>query len=333
MKRRDVLKVSAAALAAPLLSPLLSWRTALAQSKYPERPIRLLVPFPPGGVNDAIGRAWADKVRPLLGNVLVENQGGAGGALGTAAVARAPADGHTILLGSSGVMSIHPVATSRPTYDPVRDFAPIAILAITPLCVAVHPSVPVRSLRELIDYAKANPGKLSYGTAGIGTVTHVGGELFKSLTGRGDIVHVPYKGAGPALADLMGGQIPLAFPNLTAQVLSLHRSGKLRLLAVTTARRNGAAPDIPTAEEAGLNDMIAQTLLALYVPARTPQAIVEQIAQAAHKVAADPEYVKQLHASGAEPFPDSTPEKARQGLAEEIARYTPVIKSIGLTLD
>jgi len=328
MKRRDLLKC---AIAAAL--PALACRPASAQSKYPERPIKLLVPFPPGGVNDPVGRAWAEKVKSLLGTVIVENQGGAGGSIGAAAVARAQPDGYTILLGSGGAMFIHPVATIRPTYDPQRDFEPIAILATTGLIIAVHPSLPVHSLKELIDYARANRGKLSYGSAGIGTVNHVGGELFKSLTGTADILHVPYKGAGPALADLLGGQIPLAFPNVTSQVLALHRSGRLRMLAVTTAQRMGAAPDIPTAEEAGLPGMIAQNFMGLYVPARTPRAIIEQLAQATQKVAADADYLKQLNASGAEPFPDSTPEKARRIVADEIARYTPVIKAIGLKLD
>lgn len=305
----------------------------LAQTRYPQRTIRLLVPFPPGGVNDPIGRGWAERVRPHLGNVIVENQGGAGGALGAASVARAQPDGHTILLGSSGVMSINPLASSRPTYDPLRDFKPVAILAVTPLCVAVHPSLPVRTLGELIDYAKTNRGKLSYGTAGVGTVTHIGGELFKVLTGLADIPDVPYKGAGPALADLIGGQIPLAFPNLTAQAISFHRSGKLRMLAVATAQRVSAAADIPTALEAGLAGLIAQNVYGLYVPAQTPDAIIEQIAVATRRVASDPDYLKQLNASGAEVFPDSSPERARQTLTEEIERYTPVIRSIGLKLD
>jgi len=230
-------------------------------------------------------------------------------------------------------MFIYPAAASRPTYDPVRDFKPIAILAVAPLCFVVRPSLPARNLNEFIDYAKANPGKLSYGSTGVGSLPHVGGELFKILVKTPDLTHVPYKGAGPMLTDLMGGQIPFALPALTAQVMSLHRSGKLRMLAVSTARRNDAAPEIPAATESGLPGMVAQNLLGLYVPARTPQAIIEQLAQATRKVAADPDFHKQLSASGAEPFVDSTPEKARQIVADEIARYTPVIKSIGLKLD
>jgi tripartite-type tricarboxylate transporter receptor subunit TctC len=329
MKRRAWLKFGIATWSLAILPS----RHALAQSKYPERPIKLLVPFPPGGVNDPVGRVWADKVKPLLGTVIVDNQGGAGGSVGAAAVARAQPDGYTILLGSGGAMFIRPIASTRPTYDPQRDFEPIAILATTGLIIAVHPSVPVHTLKELIDYARANRGKLSYGTAGIGTVNHVGGELFKSLTGLSDILHVPYKGAGPALADLLGGQIPLAFPNVTSQVLALHRSGKLRMLAVTTSQRMSAAPDIPTAEEAGVPGMVAQNVMGLYLPAHTPPAIIEQLALATRKAAADAEYLKQLSASGAEPFADSTPEKARQIVADEIARYTPVIKAIGLNLD
>ena len=276
MKRRELMRLGAAVLLAPMLLP----RVVAAQSKYPERTIKLLVPFPPGGVNDPVGRIWADKMKPLLGTVVVENQGGAGGALGAGSVARAQPDGYTILLGASGAMFIHPVATSQPTYDPVKDFRPIAILAFAPLCFVVHPSLPVRSLKELIDYAKANPGMLSYGSTGVGSLPHVSGELFKILAKTPDITHVPYKGAGPMLTDLMGGQIPFAYPTLTAQVIALHRSGKLRMLAVSTAHRNDAAPEIPTAAEAGLPGMVAQNVIGLYVPARTPQAIIEQLAQA-----------------------------------------------------
>lgn len=264
MKRREIVRLGAAVLFAPMFFA----RTVAARSKYPERPIKLIVPFPPGGINDPLGRIWAEKVKPMLGTVVVENQGGAGGALGAAAVARARPDGYTILLGGSGAMFIYPAAASRPTYDPVRDFKPIAILAVAPLCFVVRPSLPARNLNEFIDYAKVNPGKLSYGSTGVGSLPHVGGELFKILVTTPDLTHVPYKGAGPMLTDLMGGQIPFALPALTAQVKSLHRSGKLRMLAVSTARRNDAAPEIPAATESGLPGMVAQNLLGLYVPAR-----------------------------------------------------------------
>jgi tripartite-type tricarboxylate transporter receptor subunit TctC len=189
VRRRDVLGLGLAALSARALAP----RAALAQARFPERPVRLVIPFPPGGVYDAVGRPFADRMKATLGTMIVENQGGAGGSLGAATVARAQPDGYTLLLGGIGPLVINPVAASHTPYDPLKDFEPIAILVVTAFSVAVHPSLPVRTLAELIDYANRNPGKLSYGSAGVGSGNHLTGELIKSLTGV-DIVHVPYRG-------------------------------------------------------------------------------------------------------------------------------------------
>ena len=229
MRRRDLLAWSLAAV--PALPMALG--LAAAQEKYPERPIRLVIPFPPGGVYDAVGRPWADRVKSSLGTVVVENIGGAGGSLGAAAVARSPSDGYTILLGGGGALVLTPIASSRPPFDPVRDFEPIALLVTTGLAIVVHPALPAKTLAELIDYAKSNPGKLSYGSAGVGSMNQLTGELFKSLTGTTDIVHVPYKGAGPAITDLISGQIPIATPNVTAQILELHHAVRLRTVSYT----------------------------------------------------------------------------------------------------
>jgi tripartite-type tricarboxylate transporter receptor subunit TctC len=329
MKRRDVLAAALSSLAAPVLGPL----SASAQPKYPERPIRLVIPFPPGGVNDAVGRPWADKMKALLGTVVVENIGGAGGAVGAASVARAQPDGYTLLLGSGGTQVIIPIASHQPQYDPAKAFEPIFILGVTAVCIAVHPSVPVQTLKELIAYAKANPGKLSYGSAGAGTVTHLAGELFKSLIGTPDLVHVPYRGAGLAITDAISGHIPMITPNVTGQVIELHKTGKLRILAVTTADRVSAAPEIPTAVEAGLPGMIAQNFIGLLAPAGTAKPIIEQIAQATRTAMAQRELPELFLASGFEPHIDSSPEKARRFLDEEVARWSPIIKSIGLKLD
>jgi len=328
MRRREVLGLGFAALSA-LFSP--PW--ARAQTKYPERPIRLVIPFPPGGVNDAIGRPWADKMKALLGTIVIENMGGAGGTVGALAVARAQPDGYTLLLGSGGTQVIIPIASSQPQYDPVKAFEPIALLGVTAVCIAVHPSVPVQTLAELVAYAKANPGKLSYGSAGSGTMTHLTGELFKALAGAPDIVHIPYRGAGPALTDAISGHIPMITPNVTGQVLELNRTGKLRILAVTTPTRVAAAPEIPTAIEAGLANMISQNFVALLAPAATPRPIIEQIAQATRAGLSDRELQQLFHAAGFEPRPDSAPEHARAFLDDEVARWSPVIKSINLKLD
>jgi tripartite-type tricarboxylate transporter receptor subunit TctC len=329
VRRREVLGLGLAALSAPLMTPL----RATAQAKYPERPIRLIIPFPPGGVNDAIGRPWADKMKGLLGTVVIENVGGAGGAVGALAVARAQPDGYTLLLGSGGTQVIIPIASSQPQYDPVKAFETISLLGITAVCIAVHPSVPAQTLQELIAFAKANPGKLSYGSAGSGTMTHLTGELFKVLSGTPDIVHIPYRGAGPALTDAISGHIPMITPNVTGQVIELNRSGKLRILAVTTSTRVAAAPDIPTAIEAGLPNMISQNFVALFAPAGTPRPIIEQVAQATRVGLSDRELQDLFHQAAFEPRPDSGPEQARRFLDDEITRWSPIIKAIKLKLD
>src|SRR6266704_4482448 len=231
MRRRDLLALGVAALAARSLT----LQPALAQSKYPDRPIRLVIPFPPGGGYDAVGRPWAEKMKSVLGTVVVENQGGGGSSLGAAAVARARPDGYTILLGGSSTHITEAILKSRPLYDPLKDLEPISNVVVSAFALAVHPGVPARTLREFIDYAKANPGKLSYGHAGVGSIQHLTGELFKSLAGTPEIVQVPYRGTGPLITDLAGGQVPMGMPGVTGQLLELHRSGKMRVLAVTSA--------------------------------------------------------------------------------------------------
>src|SRR5712664_4923180 len=247
--RRQFLHLAASAAVLPTIS-----RIARAQA-YPSRPIRLVIPFPPGGAYDAVGRPWADKMKHLLGTVVVENIGGASGSLGAAAVARAQPDGYTILLGGTLPHVNEALLKSRPLYDPVKDLDPIASVAVNFLCIAVHPAVPAQSLKELIDYAKANPGKLSYGHAGVGSIQHLTGELFKSLAGTPEIVQVPYRGTGPLITDLVSGQVPMGTPGVTGQLIEFHRSGKIRILAVTSPTRLIAAPELPTVAELALPGM------------------------------------------------------------------------------
>jgi len=329
MRRRDILYLGSCGLAAGILPSRPTW----AQSKYPERPIRLVIPFTPGGVNDTIGRPWANKMKSLLGTVVVENIGGAGSSLGAAVVAHAAPDGYTLLQGGAGSHVINPVATDHPLYDPIKDFAPITILGVTGLAIVVNPELPVTRLAELVDYEKANPGKLSYGSAGVGSMTHLTGELLKSLMHAPDIVHIPYKGGGALITDLVGGQIPMIMQSVTGQVIALHRSGKLRMLAVTSPARLVAAPDIPTAVEAGLPGMVSQNFIGLFAPARTPGAIIQQIAQATRTAMADSDFQQAFIASGFEPYVDSSPEKAARFVTDEIARWSPIIKAIGLKLE
>src|SRR5262245_36401847 len=246
--RRQFLHLAAGAAAAAVP------RIARAQV-YPSRPIRLLVPFPPGGAFDFVGRPLADKMKPLVGTVVIENIGGGGSSLGAAAVARAKPDGYTILLGGTQTHVNEALLKSRPLYDTTKDLDPIAGIAANALSIAVHPSVPVQNLKELIAYAKANPGKLAYGHSGVGSIQHLAGELFKSLAGTPDIVQVPYRGTGPLITDLVSGQVPIGTPGVTGQVIEFHRSGKMRVLAVTSPARLEAAPELPTAAELGFADV------------------------------------------------------------------------------
>src|SRR5438270_7011563 len=316
-----ILALSACGLAAPL--------SAFAQSKYPERPIRLVIPFPPGGGYDAVGRPWAERIKPLLGTVIVENQGGGGSSLGAAAVARARPDGYTILLGGSSTHITEAVLKSHPLYDPIKDLEPISNVVVAPFALAIHPAVPARTLQEFIDYAKANPGKLSYGHAGVGSLNHLTGELLKSLTGA-DIVQVPYRGSGPATSDTISGQVAMVTPAVTAGLLELNRTGKLRILAVTSPTRLIGAPDIPTAVEAGIPGMVSQQSIGLFAPSGTPKAIIEQIAQATQRALADAAYQQMLIESGFEPDTGSGPEQYRRFMEHDIARWTPLVKAIGV---
>jgi tripartite-type tricarboxylate transporter receptor subunit TctC len=259
--------------------------------------------------------------------------GGGGASLGAAAVARAQPDGYTLLLGGTLPHVNEALLKSRPLYDPVKDLVPIASVAANSLCIAVHPSLPVQSLKEFVAYAKANPGKLSYGHAGLGSIQHLAGELFKTLAGGLDIVQVPYRGTGPLITDLVGGQIQMGTPGVTRQVIEFHRSGKMRVLAVTSAARLVAAPELPTAAELGFPAMVVRGSIGLLAPAGTPTAIVEQIAQATRTAIAEPAYQQMLLNVGIEPTPDSSPEKFRRSLADDVALWAPVVKALGLKID
>jgi tripartite-type tricarboxylate transporter receptor subunit TctC len=327
MFRRTFLRLTVGAAALPAVS-----RIARAQS-YPARPIRLVVPFPPGGAYDLVGRPLADKLKPLLGTMVIENIGGGGASLGAVAVARAAADGYTVLLGGTQTHVNEALLKSRPLYDPVKALDPIASVAANCLVIAVHPSVPVGTLKELIAYAKANPGKLSYAHAGIGSIQHLTGELFKSLAETPDIVQVPYRGTGPAIADLVSGQVPMGIVGVTGPLLEFHRSGKTRILAVTNPTRLGVAPELPTVAESGLPGLTVTGSIGLLAPAGTPGAIIERIAQATRAAVVEPSYQQLLIEAGIEPTPDSTPDKFRRSLAADVALWTPIVKALGLKID
>jgi len=326
MNRRDVLAAGSAALAAAIGAP----RAARA---YPDRAVRLVVPFSPGGATDVVGRLWAERMKSVLGTVVTENRGGGGGVTGAAEVARAQPDGHTFLFGNTSTQVLIPAVMSHPPYDPLRDFIGIYILCNTPTSIVVHESVPARDLSELIAYAKANPGKLSYGSAGAGTLTNLAGELFKQLIGAPDIVHIPYKGAAPGVTDLASGHIPMMTPNLGGPLIEFHRAGKVRILAVNATARIKAAPDIPTAIEAGLPGMVAGNLNGVFAPAGVPDAIIAEIADATRRMMADAEVQAILVRSGFEPVLDSGPQATRAFVSDELQRWTPIIKAIGFKME
>ena len=324
MKRRDLLSLGLASVSAHVLVP----RFAFAQSAYPAHPIKLIVPFQPGGVVDAVARLWGEKVKPTLGTIVIENQGGGGGVIGAQEVVRAAPDGYTLLLGNTSTQVLTPLLAAKPPYDTEKDFEPITIIAISATSIVVNAAVPAKTLKEFIDYAKANPDKkLSYGSAGANTLTNLTGEMFKHLTGLKDIQHIPYRGAGPGISDLVSGHIPMMTPNVTGQLLELHRAGKVRILAVTSPERLKGAPDIPTAIEAGLPGMITQLFTGVFAPARTPKPIIDKITQATKTAMADAEFRATLIKSGFEPVLDSDSEKTRNYINEELRRWPPVLKA------
>jgi tripartite-type tricarboxylate transporter receptor subunit TctC len=327
LARREFLNLAAGA------GALASGAQSAAAALYPDRPIRLVLPFPPGGVFDIVGRPWADKVKASLGSVFVDNQPGAGGSLAAQLVAHAPADGYTIFLGASSIHLAEMILREHPLLDPMKDLTPVSMVAITCFAIVVNPNVPVHSLGELIAYVKANPGKMNYGSAGTGTMNHLSGELLKSLTGITDLPHVPYRGAGPGMADAMGGQIPIFIAAMTSQVLEFHRTGKLRLLAITNPERIPVAPDIPTAVESGVPGLVSQQVLALFTPAGTAKPIIAQIDDANHRALADPAYRQSLVDAAVIPVPDWTTENFYRFMDADIARWTPLVKKIGVRLD
>ncbi len=317
LKRRDFLQLSAVGLVAALAS-----RSAIAQGSYPDRPIKLVVPRAAGGVVDIIAREWSGKVKGL-GTVYIENMGGAGGVIGATSVARAPADGYTLLVGTTSELVISPLLSKLP-YDPVTSFEPIAIMCDSPAAIVVHPSVPVSNLKELVAYARQHKN-LNYGSAGAGTVSNLAGELFKQVAELPDIVHVPYKGGAPAVSDAIAGQIPISTPMMSEQIWEFHKQGKLKVLAVLSERRLRAIPDLPTAVEQGYPDLVARLAFGLFAPAKTPKEIIGKVEQATKVAMQDPELKKNFEAGGFETLDTINSAAAAAYVAQEVKRWTPIL--------
>jgi tripartite-type tricarboxylate transporter receptor subunit TctC len=293
---------------------------------YPNRPITLVVPFAPGGSTTIVARIVADRLADALGQqIIVDNRPGAGGTIGTRQVAKSAPDGYTIVLGYTGTLAIGPSLFPNVGYDVRKDFAPIGRIATAPNTLAVHPSFDVHSVKELIDYAKANPGKVNFGSAGVGTVGHVGGELLATMAGI-KLTHIPYKGTGPAMTDLLGGHIPMSFAPIPA-VHESAKSGLLRLLAVTSLTRSSLVPEIPTIAET-LPGFEAVLRYGLAAPAGTPRPIIDRLDKDLRKVLMSDEVRGRLAIEGAEPLP-STPEEYGADIDREEAQWSNVVKTSG----
>jgi tripartite-type tricarboxylate transporter receptor subunit TctC len=306
---------------------------AMAQgaASYPSKAIRVVVPFAAAGTTDIVARAVGAEMTKAWGqSVLVENRPGAGGNLGSDIVAKAPPDGYTLLVGAVSPQAINVSLYPDIPYNVMRDFEHITLLAAVPNVLEVHPSVPVRTVKELIDYAKARPGQLSYASSGSGTSIHLSAELFKSMTGI-EMVHVPYKGSAPAVTDLIAGRVQLMFDNLPSSLQQI-KAGKLRALAVTSARRAATLPEIPTIAEAGLPGYEATSWFGMHAPAKTPRDIIAKIHGTVSKALKSPEMNERLTSQGAEPV-GNTPEEFSAFVQAEIQKWAKVVKASGSKVD
>jgi len=298
---------------------------------YPSRAVNLIVPFPPGGSTTVMARNVADKLSAALGQqIVVENRGGAGGTLGTRFVAKAPPDGYTILLSYTATMAIAPAMNANAGYDPHKDFTPIGMIGFAPNVLVVHPSMPVHSIAELIAYAKAAPAPLQYGSPGVGTVNHLAGEYLASEAGL-KLQHVPYKGNGPAISDLLGGHIPMMFLPIPVALGNV-KAGTLRALAITTAKRSSLLPDLPTLAESGVPGFDAALRYGLMAPAGTPLAVIARLNRELNAALASEDVKERLATEGAESLP-GTPEAYAADVAGDEKKWGGLVKKLGLKVE
>lgn len=325
LARRHVLR---AATAAALLAA--SCVPALADGAWPSRPITMIVPFPPGGPTDLVARVLAQNLGEQLGqNVIVDNRGGANGNIGAMAVARAPADGYTILYNTSSI-TLSPALYKSLPYNVEKDFIPVALTAVVPLALVVHPGVPANNVREFIAYAKANPGKLTYGSAGNGNVTHLGAFQFVQANGL-EAVHAPFKGSAPADLALASGDIQFMTDTINS-VMGFVKDKRMKLLAVTSARRMSLFPDVPTLAESGMPGFETGAWQGVMVPAGTPRPVVDRLNAAIDKALQNPDVRSKLAVQGAEPLGSTTTEYAAY-VKSELARWAKVVKASGVTIE
>jgi tripartite-type tricarboxylate transporter receptor subunit TctC len=315
-----------------LLGAAALWAAQAVQAQnYPVKPIRLIVPFTPGGTSDILGRAVGQKLSEAWGQpVIVDNVAGAGGSVGADRVAKAAPDGYTLLMGHIGTLAVNPAIYPKLPYDPVKNFTPVAWVASVPNVLAVHPSVPAKSLKELVALAKAKPGQLNYGSGGNGSAAHLATEYLK-LQSQTSMVHVPYRGTAPAMADLVAGQIQLVFTGAPA-VLPFVKSGQLRALAVSSSKRLETLPDVPTVAESGYKGFEADQWYGIVAPAGTPPDIVNKLNAQINKALESSELKARLQSEGAIAMP-SSPEAFGALIVREIARWKPVVKAAQIKAD
>jgi tripartite-type tricarboxylate transporter receptor subunit TctC len=325
MQRRSVLVLCTAA-------AVMAGAPAIAQTPaYPAKPVRIVVPYPPGGTTDLLARLVAAKLGEKLGqNFLVENRAGASGAIGSQLVAKSPPDGYTLVMATISSHGINSALNKALPYDPVADFAPITVVASTPNVITVNPEVPAKTLPELLALARAKPGALSFGSTSAGGSPHMSVELLKMMAGV-NMVHIPYKGGGPMLTDLIGNQIPVGVDNLPSSMAHI-RSGKIRALAVTTARRWPGAPDIPTVAESGVAGYEASAWFGLLGPAGTPKPVVDLLHRTVAEIVGRPDVAKQMLDMGAEPVANP-PEAFGRQIAGEIDKWKKVAAATGVKVD
>ncbi|SJZ34215.1 Tripartite-type tricarboxylate transporter, receptor component TctC [Enhydrobacter aerosaccus] len=329
MKRRHLLAVGLGSLAAPSILPA---SNAFAQAKYPDHPIRFVIPFAPAGPTDIIGRKVAEKMTTIMGQTwVVDNKAGAAGSIGAVEVKNAKPDGYTLLIATSSTHAINPTAYVKPLYDPVKDFTPISSICVNPAVLAARVDLP-DTVMGLVEVMKKNPGKYSYGSSGTGGIFHLTGEYFKREVGGMDVEHIPYKGSAPALNDMMSGQIAWMFDTF-ATMLPLHRAGKIRILGYAYSSRAPIAPEIPTMIEAGVKGYEAYTFNLILGPANMPKNTVDVLDQASRKLMADADMVKFLNDVAAAPTPNTTPELTAKFISDEIAKWAPVIKAAGIRVE
>jgi tripartite-type tricarboxylate transporter receptor subunit TctC len=313
------------------LALALSITSAAFAQAWPTKPVRIVVPFLPGGTTDILARAIGfDLTKEWSQSIIVENRPGAGGNIGAEAVAKSPADGYTLLMGTVGTHGINPSVYQKMPYDAIKDFAPVTLVALMPNMLVVHPSVTVKSVGELIALAKKRPGRLTFASSGNGTSIHLSGALFETLAGV-DMVHVPYKGSSPAVTDLLAGQVNMMFDNMPSALPHV-KSGKLRALAVTSAKRSPAMPELPTIAEAGVKGYEASSWFGVLAPAGTPKDVVAKVNGAILKSLSTPDIKEKLSSQGAEPAGD-TPEKFAAFIRAEIDKWAKVVMASGATID